>query len=119
MAEQKKKTAASRATNAVKNNSSKSVNSAKQDSSERKIPLRLISASVFLGLFLILLVAFFNSKGVIPGLIDKLIHGLIGSVGFVIAVPALLYLFLIHAFSKGRPVMMRSISPAHPAAGSW
>ena len=110
MAEQKKKTAASRATKSVKDNSPKNATVSKKGSTdERKIPTRLISASVFLGLFIILLVASFNSEGVIPGAIDKLIHGLLGQVGFVISIPALLYLFVIHAFSKGRPVIMRSI----------
>ena len=110
MAVQKKKTTASRATDSVKKDIPKGTNiSKKQDSAERKIPTRLITASVFLGLFIILLVVSFNTKGVIPGAIDKLVHGLIGRVGFVISVPALLYLFVIHAFSKGRPVVMRSI----------
>jgi len=110
MAEQKKKPAAGRSTNSAKNNSKKKVNTPqKQDGTERRIPARLISASVFLALFVVFLVVFFNSEGVIPGMIEKLVHGLIGRVGFVVSVPALLYLFVIHAFSKGRPVIMRSI----------
>ena len=109
MADQKKNTAASRATKSAKNNSPKNAaKTAKQDASERKIPARLISASVFLGLFILLLVIFFNPKGVIPGVIDKLVSGLIGRAAFAVSIPALLYLFVIHASSKGRPVKMRT-----------
>ncbi|MBQ7817214.1 MAG: DNA translocase FtsK [Oscillospiraceae bacterium] len=39
----------------------------------------------------------------------KTIHGLIGKVSFYISIPALLYLFVIQAFSGKRPVRMRSI----------
>ena len=110
MAEKKKKTIASRATNSAKNSSKKNTNTTKeQGSGEQKIPTRLISSSVFLGLFILFIVVFFNSNGLFPGMIEKLVHGLFGRVGFVVSIPAFLYLFVIHAFSKGRPVKMRSI----------
>jgi len=110
MAEKKKKTIASRATNSAKNSSKKNTNTTKeQGSGEQKIPTRLISGSVFLGLFVLFIVVFFNSSGLFPGMIEKLAHGLFGRVGFVVSIPAFLYLFVIHAFSKGRPVKMRSI----------
>ena len=113
MAAQKKKSNAGRATGSKSSDSpKKGVSSEKQTKSaagERRIPNRLISASVFLCLFIVFLVIFFNSKGVIPGSIEKLVHGLIGRVGFLVSIPALLYLFIIHAFSKGRPVIMRSV----------
>ena len=108
MADQKKKSIASRSAHSAKNTPKKST-AKQQEYTERKVPVRFISASVFLILFVIFLVVFFNSKGVIPGLIEKLVHGLIGRVGFAVSIPALLYLFVIHAFSKGRPVKMRSI----------
>ncbi|MBQ9839059.1 MAG: DNA translocase FtsK [Oscillospiraceae bacterium] len=34
---------------------------------------------------------------------------MIGRVGFIVSIPALLYLFFIHAFSGERPIMMRTI----------
>ena len=110
MADQKKKSTASRTTNAEKNTAKrKKTATQKQESVEHKIPVRLISASVFLGLFIVFLVVFFNSDGVFPGMVEKLAHGLIGRVGFIVSIPALLYLFVIHAFSNGRPVKMRTI----------
>ncbi|MBQ8768062.1 MAG: DNA translocase FtsK [Oscillospiraceae bacterium] len=39
----------------------------------------------------------------------QIVHGLIGKISFYIAIPALLYLFVIQAFSGKRPVLMRSI----------
>jgi len=113
MAAQKKKSNAGRATGSKKSaaakNSTTPETQTKSGTSEKTIPIRLISSSVFLCLFIVFLVIFFNSKGVIPGAIEKLIHGLIGRVGFLVSIPALLYLFIIHAFSKGRPVIMRSV----------
>ena len=110
MAEKKKKTIASRTTNSAKNSSKKNTNTTKeQGSGEQKIPTRLISSSVFLGLFILFIVVFFNSNGLFPEMIEKLVHGLFGRVGFVVSISAFLYLFVIHAFSKGRPVKVRSI----------
>ena len=76
---------------------------------ERKIPSRLISSVSILGLFVLFLIISFQPDGVFVKLLESLIHGLIGRVGFVVSIPALLYLFIIHAFSGGRPVKMRSI----------
>ena len=110
MAAQKKKSTASRTTGSKNDkNSTVAEKQAKTSGKERKIPIRLISSSIFLGLFVVFLVVFFNAKGVIPGAIESLVHGLVGRVGFLVSIPALLYLFVIHAFSKGRPVIMRSV----------
>lgn len=79
---------------------------------ERKIPVRLISSVTFLGLFVLFLVVFFQPEGVIIKLVETVIHGLFGRAGFLVAIPGLLYLFIIHAFSGGRPVKMRSICVA-------
>ena len=66
MAEKKKKTIASRATNSAKNSSKKNTNTTKeQGSGEQKIPTRLISSSVFLGLFILFIVVFFNCKSIV------------------------------------------------------
>ena len=79
---------------------------------ERKIPVRLITSVTFLGLFILFLVVFFQPEGVIVKLIESLIHGLIGRAGFIVSIPAFLYLFIIHAFSGKRPVKMRSVCVA-------
>ncbi len=80
-----------------------------QAKSERVIPARFISATVFIALFIVFLVILFSPEGAIITLLDGLIKGLIGPVGFVVSIPVFLYLFIIHAFSGKRPVIMRSI----------
>lgn len=74
-----------------------------------KIPPRLISAAVFIALFVVFLVMLFNPNGVLVKLLYTVVLGLIGRVGFYISIPALLYLFFIHAFSGKRPVIMRTV----------
>ncbi|MBQ7025333.1 MAG: DNA translocase FtsK, partial [Peptococcaceae bacterium] len=76
---------------------------------ERKLPVRLISSASLLGLFVLFLIIFFQPDGVVIRLLDSFVHGLIGHAGFLVSIPALLYLFIIHAFSGGRPVKMRTI----------
>ena len=76
---------------------------------DRKIPTRLITSAVFLGLFIVFLVMFFNPEGALIWLFENFVHGLIGRAGFIVAIPGFLYLFIIHAFSGNRPVKMRSI----------
>ena len=75
----------------------------------RKIPVRVITSAVFLGVFVLFLVIFFKPEGALVKLLENIIHGLIGRVGFLVAIPGLLYLFIIHAFSGKRPVRMRTI----------
>ena len=76
---------------------------------ERKIPVRLISSVLFLGLFILCLVIFFKPEGALVKLLESVFLGLIGQTGFFVAIPGFLYLFIIHAFSGTRPVKMRSI----------
>ncbi len=76
---------------------------------ERKIPVRLISSVTLLGLFVLFLVIFFQPDGVVVRFLESFIHGLIGRAGFLVSIPALLYLFIVHAFSGGRPIKMRTI----------
>ncbi len=74
-----------------------------------QLPARLISSLCFIGLFILFLVIYFGSEGAIIKLIDGIIHGLIGRVGFIMSIPVLLYLFYIHAFSGKRPIKMRTV----------
>ncbi len=77
--------------------------------SKSPIPVRLISSAACLAMFVLLLVMFFNPEGVLITLFHNLLHGLVGNVAFVIAIPILLYAFYIHAFSGKRPIRMRTI----------
>ena len=115
MAEKKQKSQAEKAASAAK---TKKVNEkenkkgkaeAKNAPQESAIPARLISSVVFLGLFVVFLVIFFVPEGALLKLIKELVYGLIGVAGFVVSIPVLLYLFIIHAFSGKRPVIMRSV----------
>ena len=76
---------------------------------EHKIPVRLITSVIFLCLFVLFLVIFFKPEGALVKIFADLIHGLIGRTAFIVSIPGLLYLFIIHAFSGERPVKMRSI----------
>ncbi len=73
------------------------------------IPVRLISSAVCLVCFIVLLVMFLQPGGALLDPIHQLFLGLFGQVAFYIAIPAVLYLFIIQAFSGSRPVKMRSI----------
>ena len=89
----------------------KAVNTSKPatKSASVEIPPRLISSVIFLALFVLFLIMAFVQDGIINNLLKNLICGLIGKTAFVVSIPALLYLFFIHAFSGSRPVKMRTI----------
>ncbi len=76
---------------------------------ERQIPVRLITSAVCIALFILFLVMFLWPEGIIVIALKKFIQGLIGRVSFYVAIPALLYLFVIQAFSGKRPIKLRSI----------
>ena len=84
-------------------------NTDKKSENKTQIPIRLISSAVCLILFLIFLVAFFLPEGFFVAILSNLIYGTLGKVGFAVAIPVLLYLFIIHAFSAGRPIRMRTV----------
>lgn len=123
MAEQKKRSQAQKAASAAKSKTSSAnkkteTAAAKQDpkkplkeerSKEHQIPTRLIACGVFLVLFVLLLVIALNPEGALVGLFYKLLLGLVGKVAFYVAIPAMLYLFFIHASSGDRPVVLRSV----------
>ena len=72
-------------------------------------PLRLVTSLTSLGVFVLFLVISQGTEGALTKVIESIVFGLIGSVGFTVSIPALLYLFIIQAFSGKRPVKMRSI----------
>ena len=114
MAEKKKLTQAQKAAQAKKKaapeKTQKSKPVEKQETApDVKIPLRFITASVFAALFVVFVVMLIHSDGVLVKLMYRFILGMVGRTGFYIMIPVLLYLFMIHAFSGKRPVLMRSI----------
>ena len=121
MAEQKRKSQAEKAVSAskshkknkneVKKKSKDAVrnNDKNTTSSERVIPVRLITSVISIGLFILFLIIFLKPEGVINRFVENVMLGLIGQVGFYVSIPAVLYLFFIQAFSGKRPVLMRSI----------
>ena len=64
-----------------------------------QIPARLITSSICAVCFFLFLFAFLNPEAVFLGFILKLVTALIGQIAFYVSIPALLYLFVIHAFS--------------------
>ena len=109
MAKKKHTSQAEKAVSAAKGKKTSNKKATKAAERERQIPVRFITSGVFLALFILLLVIFLKPEGALTKLVENLLVGLIGRVGFVISIPALLYLFFIHAFSGKRPVLMRSI----------
>ena len=76
---------------------------------ENRLPVRIILAVVSAALFILFLAIGINPDGALLKLLRSILFGLIGKVGFYFSIPALLYLFVILAFSGKRPVKMRSI----------
>lgn len=111
MAEIKKKTQAEKAASKVKAKTTKTSEKKNgNDTQKTEVPIRLITSLIFLSLFILFLVLFIKPDGVFMVAIDKFVRGLIGGVGFFVSIPVLLYLFIIHAFSAKRPVIMRTVS---------
>ena len=116
MATKKTKTQAEKAvgkkttqTKSTKSSANKKNTVAQKAAAEKKrIPIRVITSFSFLGAFVLFLVVFFIPEGAIITFIGDFFQGLMGKVGFIVSIPALLYLFLIHAFSGKRPVAMRT-----------
>ena len=117
MAENKPKTQAEKAAQAKrqskktsgKGTTAKEKNTPKPEETKVQIPPRLISSVVALGIFILLLVAFLWPEGWFVQVFFELVTSLIGLIGFYVAIPASLYLFVIQAFSGKRPVKLRTI----------
>ena len=112
MAQKKSSSQAQKAASKSKSSKGNTGKKGKQATAQQsaKLPSRFVSSAIFLGLFVQFLIIFLNQDGAVTKLVYQLLLGIFGSVTFYIAIPVLLYLFIIHAFSGKRPVMMRSIS---------
>ena len=122
MADKKSSSRAQKAVTDVKRKntaSSTSKSSKKSSSSGRKalptavpednrLPIRFILAAVCAGLFILFLVIGIKPDGALLRLLQSILFGLIGKVGFYFSIPALPYLFLILVTSGKNPVKMRS-----------
>ena len=119
MAEKKTKSQAEKAVSSAKNSKKTSTKSTPKNNSKDKkvestekntlISGRLLTCGICLALFVVFLVIFLEPEGALVKLIANILYGLIGKVAFLVSIPALLYLFFIHAFSGKRPVIMRSV----------
>ena len=76
---------------------------------ERLIATRYIVAGVCLALFVLFLVISLGSEGALLKICENLVLGLLGKGGFIVSIPALLYMFFILCFSGKRPVILRSV----------
>ena len=81
---------------------------------KRKIPLRIISAAIMGALFILFLVTWMedpdvNDSGWVIRFFYNLVRGFFGQAAFYMAIPGFLYMFVIHAFSGKKPILMRSI----------
>ena len=114
MAQKKTATQAQRAASKSKNTKSGSGKNSKaaQKPEEQgfQIPPRLISSVACGALFLLFLIIFLNQDGALTKLVYQFLLGLFGEICFYVSIPALLYMFIIQAFSGKRPVIMRSVS---------
>ena len=76
---------------------------------DNPVPNHIVTALVSLALFVLFVVISINPDGVLLKFIKSLVTGLIGQAGFYFSIPALLYLFILHAFRRKTAVKMRSI----------
>lgn len=78
------------------------------DDANKRTSWRFLAAGICLVLSIVLLVVLLSRQGILQAIIWSLVTGLIGKVGFYLAIPALLYAAVIFAFSGKRPVIMRT-----------
>ena len=114
MAKEKKKSQAERAaagkTKKANNSKKDTKQSSKKESKQEqtKIPVRVITSISFICAFVIFFMAAIIPDGWVLNVFKNVLSGLIGTVGYFILIPVLLYLFYVHAFSSNRPIIMRT-----------
>ena len=75
---------------------------------ENPVPNSTIVAIISILLFILFVVISVNPDGALLRVIKSVVLGLIGQAGFYFSIPALLYMFVIHTFSRKNAVKMRS-----------
>ena len=81
----------------------------KEKKERKKIPPRIMSASVMGIVFVLLLVTWMEPNGWFIRFFNFLVLGFFGEAAFYMAIPGFLLMFYIHAFSGKKPIIMRSI----------
>ncbi|MDO5152341.1 MAG: DNA translocase FtsK [Eubacteriales bacterium] len=76
---------------------------------ENPIPASWVVAFLSMALFILFVVISVNPDGALLKVVKSVVLGLIGPAGFYFSIPAFLYLFVIHTFSRKTAVQMRSI----------
>ena len=87
------------------NKAKPSTKAEKAASSGSGVPVSILSLALF-ALFAVLAL---NTEGAVLKLVKSIVLGFIGQAGFYFAIPALLYIFIIHTFGRRTAVKMRSI----------
>ncbi len=75
---------------------------------EQPVPNHYVTAFVSILLCVLFAVMAFNEDGALLRLVKGVVLGLIGQAAFYFSIPALLYLFVIHAFSKRKSLKLRT-----------
>ena len=109
MAKKKKRSQAERAVADSRKKRKNAKDTKKSTDDKLVIPVRVITSVSFICAFVFLLITAISTDGVALQAIKKLLYGIVGQTGFIVGIPVLLCLFLIHAFSGKRPVIMRSV----------
>ena len=110
-AEKAASTARAKTTQSGKSTATKTTQKSKNKQTAIKspgVPIRVISSIIFLCLFILFLLIAVLPKGIFTNFIREVYCGLFGEVVFYISIPGFLYLFLMHAFSGKRPIIMRT-----------
>ena len=75
-----------------------------------KIPNNAVTALVSITLFGLFLIICINPEGALLRILHSFVLGMVGQAGFYFSIPALLYIFIIHAFARRiQTVRMRTI----------
>ena len=113
MSNNKRKSQAGKAVDSAKgkktNNSQNGKQTGKKDNENNSIPIRVVSSIAIILLFIVFLIALILPEGFLVAALNSLLHGLLGRAAYILLVLALLYMFVIHAFSPGKPITMRTI----------
>ncbi len=73
------------------------------------VPNNFIIAFVSISLFVLFAIIAVNPEGALLKLVQSILLGLVGQAGFYFAIPALLYIFVLHSFCRKAAVKSRSI----------
>lgn len=76
---------------------------------DNPISASYVVAFLSLCLFILFVIISVNPEGALLKVVKSVVFGLVGPAGFYFAIPALLYLFILHVFCRRTPVLSRSL----------